>query len=125
MHRDHHLGPELPKGLEGLLRIHVNVALCRRLIGSDGKKGDIDVRTPANFLETIEIGGVTAMKDRSPRILDEKTSKPPVTVVENAGTPVARRRGVTLRHVPKALPLPQLWTLLKPSNEFRCRAAIG
>ena len=92
MHRNHHLRAELSKSLQGLFRIHMNVALSRRFIGSDWQQSDIDVRTRADFSETCEVRGVAAVKDRATGILEEKTSKSAMTIMKNARAPVAGRR---------------------------------
>lgn len=108
VHRNHRLGPELTKGLESLLGIHMNVAFSRRLIGSDGQEGDFDVRACANFPEAVEVSGVAAMEDCSAGVFEEKASESPVAVVEDACAPMAcGSEGNFERAMLKALPMAQ------------------
>jgi hypothetical protein len=109
MHRNHHLGAKFAKRLESLLGIHVDIALCWRLISSDGKQGEFDVGALANFLESLEVSGVAAVEYGASGVLDEKASESSMAVVEDSCSPVPRwGKGDLQSPVFKALPIPQL-----------------
>lgn len=109
MHRNHHLGPKLAKRLQGLLGIHVNVALSGRLISADGEQGEFDVGALADLLEAFKVGGVAAVKYRASRVFDEKAAESSVAIVKDSCSPVScRGEGDLEGAVLEALPGPQL-----------------
>ena len=91
MHGDHHLGAQLSKRLQSLLGIHVNIPFRGRFIGADGKQGQLDVGALTDLFKSVKVSGVATVKDRPSRILDEKTAKSSVTIVQNSRSPVASR----------------------------------
>jgi len=91
MHRNHHLGAQLTKGLQGLLGIHVHIPFRGRFVGADGKQGQLDVGALSDLFESIKVSGVATVKNRPSGVLDEKTSESSVTIVQNSCSPVASR----------------------------------
>ena len=108
MHWNHRLGVKLTKGLEGLLRIHVDVTFRRRLIGPDRQESNFNVRPRSNFLKAFEVSGVAAVEDRSSGVFDKKASKSAVAIVQDACAPMPRGcQGDFERAVLEALPVAQ------------------
>jgi len=91
MHRDHHLRAQLTKRLQGLLGIHVHIPFRGRFIGTDRQQSELDVGALSDLFESIKISGVSTVKNRPSRVLDEKASESSVAIVENSRSPVARR----------------------------------
>ena len=91
MHRDHHLRAQLTKRLQGLLGIHVHIPFRGRFIGTDRQQSELDVGALSDLFESIKISGVSTVKNRPSRVLDEKASESSVTIVQNSCSPVASR----------------------------------
>ena len=91
MHRDHRLRAQLTKRLQGLLGIHVHIPFRGRFIGTDRQQSELDVDALSDLFESIKISGVSTVKNRPSRVLDEKTSESSVTIVQNSCSPVASR----------------------------------
>src|ERR1700730_4159230 len=75
MHRHQSLTAQFLECLDRLLRIHVNFATRRRVVGADGKQRDIDRVALANFLESRKVGTVAAMKNRAVIDGDNESTK--------------------------------------------------
>lgn len=55
VHGDHDVGIEIDEGAQGLFGAGVNGAVAVGEVGADGEKGDLGVKTPADFCEAAEI----------------------------------------------------------------------
>jgi hypothetical protein len=109
MHRDKSFCLELDECVDGLLRVHVDIALCRGVVGSDWQEGNFHRQALAYFAKAIEIGAVATVKNRPPGILDVKAPEAAVRVVEHAGPPMAGRGERDLQSAEfKGLPVLQL-----------------
>lgn len=126
MHGDHHLGAQLPKCLQGLLGIHVDIPFRGRFIGADGKQGQLDVGALTDLFKSVKVGGVATVKDRPSRILDEKTSEASVAIVQNSRSPVTRRGERYLqRSMFKTLPMAQLVDAIKSESVDEATDMLG
>lgn len=83
---------ELDEGIDRLLWVHVDIALCRGVVGSNGQEGNFHRQALADFREAFKIGAVPTMENRAPGILDMKSAESPVRVVQDTRAPVAGRR---------------------------------
>src|SRR5438270_7284205 len=88
MHRHEHLRVQLLERDHRLLRIHVHLAIERRLIRADRQKRDLDIMAFADFLKALEIGGVAAMKNRAAVRADDETTKAAMCVGEKTRAPM-------------------------------------
>ena len=91
MHGHESFRLELDEGIDGLLRVHVDIAFRGGVVGSYWQKGDFHRQALADLAEAIEVGAVATMKNRASCILDMESTKPTVRVVQNAGAPMAGR----------------------------------
>jgi hypothetical protein len=126
MHGDHHLGAQLSKRLQSLLGIHVNIPFRGRFIGADGKQGQLDVGALTDLFKSVKVSGVATVKDRPSRILDEKTAKSSVAIVQNSRPPVTRRGQRYLeRSMFKTLPMAQLVDAIKSESVDEATDMLG
>lgn len=109
VHGNHAMGLEIKKGLHRLLRIHVNFATTRAVIGTDRKKGGMNVVAFPDLRKSIKIGGVPRMIDGVFREFDDKAAETLVGVVNVASPPVMGRGKVNLGITkPEAVPVRHL-----------------
>ena len=92
VHRDERFRIQLLERDDSFFGIHMNFARERRIVSADRQKRDLDVVTFANFFEAFEVGGVAAMKNRSPIGADDETAEAAMSVSEKARAPMMRRR---------------------------------
>ena len=79
---------ELDEGVEGLLRVHVDISFRGGVIGSYWQEGDFHWQALADLAEAIEVGAVATMENRASCILDMESPEPTVRVVQHAGAPM-------------------------------------
>jgi len=92
----------------------MHIASGGRVVGADGKEGDIDRVAPAYFLEAVEVGGVATVKNRSTTCFDEEAAKPAMGIVQHPRAPMAARSKRDLdRAVPILLPIVQFMDAAK------------
>src|SRR5262249_43156458 len=63
MHRDQGVRMQLKKCFHCLLRVHMNFAASWRVVSTNGKQCDVNVKAVADFLEPGEIGSVATVKN--------------------------------------------------------------
>lgn len=105
VHGDEGAGAQFEKGLEGLLGIHVDIALGRVVVGADRQERQLDRAALADFRKAREVSRVSGVENRSHLPFDDKTPKAAVRVVQDACTPMVRRGESDLESaIRKALP---------------------
>src|SRR5205085_3893856 len=92
MHRHECFRVEFIECAHGLFRIHVHFAGERRIVSADRQQRDLDVVTFTDFLESLEISGVAAVKNGTAVSADDKATKATMSVSEKARAPMMRRR---------------------------------
>ncbi len=126
MHGDHHLRAEFTKRLQGLFGIHVHIPFRRRFIGADRKQGQLDLGAFSDFFESVKVSGVATVEDRPSGVFNEKTSEPPVAIVQNARPPVPRGGERDLqRPMFKTLPMAQLMDAVKSESMDKATDMLG
>ena len=81
MHWDKCFCLQLNKCFDGLLGVHVDIAFRRCVIGPDRQKCDLDRQALTNLAESLEVGAVTTMENRTTGILEVEPPESPVTVM--------------------------------------------
>src|ERR1043166_5992548 len=92
MHRNQSFGTQLQKSLHRLFRVHVNFTAGGRVISSDGKQSQLDIKAVADFFEAGEISGIAAVKNRAAVRSDHKSAEIPMQIRKEPGTPMATWR---------------------------------
>jgi hypothetical protein len=116
VHRHHPSSAEILKSLNRFLGIHVHVAAGRWVVCPDGKQGDVDFVARANLSETIEVRGVSTVKDRPPGCFDDESPKSTVRVVQHPGAPMVTRRERNVQR-PMLVSLPVVQLVNAPKAE--------
>src|SRR5262249_60943283 len=87
----------------------MHFARKRRIVGADRQKRDLDVVTLADFLETFEVGGVAAMKNRGAVRANNKAAKATMSIRQKPRAPMmGRRERGARRTAPRRLPFVEM-----------------
>src|SRR5438270_1647093 len=92
VHRDKRSCIQFLERDDRLLGVHVHLAIERGFVRPNRQERDLDVVTFANFLESLEVSGVPAMKNRAAVCADDESAKTAMGVSEKARAPMMRRR---------------------------------
>src|ERR1700757_1914813 len=79
---------QFQESLHRFLRVHVDFAPTRRIIGADWEQRDFDVVALADFLEAGEISAVAAVKNRAPTCVDHKPTESTMEIRQKPRAPV-------------------------------------
>src|SRR5438045_3916403 len=90
MHRHERSRFEFVECANRFLRIHVHLAGEWRIVGADRQERDLNVVTFADLLESFEVGGVAAMKNRATIRPDDKTPEAAMRIRQKPRAPMMR-----------------------------------
>jgi len=91
VHRDESFRLEFRERLHGFFRVHMYFASKRRIVRTDWQERDLDVVAFADFFESLEIGGVSTMKNRPAIQAKNETAEAAMGVSQKTRSPMMRR----------------------------------